>query len=73
MIDRAEHTRRLGHLKLHDNLTGLPNAFLAQDRLDRDARLADSGRPWWCCSSTWTGSSWSTTGSGETGDEPSSR
>ncbi|MFI5053974.1 MAG: EAL domain-containing protein, partial [Acidimicrobiia bacterium] len=42
-IDRAEHTRQLGHLALHDTLTGLPNRALAQDRLEHSlARLADS-------------------------------
>jgi diguanylate cyclase (GGDEF)-like protein/PAS domain S-box-containing protein len=41
-IDRAEHTRQLGHLALHDTLTGLPNRSLAQDRLEHAlARLAD--------------------------------
>jgi diguanylate cyclase (GGDEF)-like protein len=41
-IDRAEHTRQLGHLALHDALTGLPNRALAQDRLEHAlARLAD--------------------------------
>jgi diguanylate cyclase (GGDEF)-like protein/PAS domain S-box-containing protein len=42
-IDRAEHTRQLGHLALHDTLTGLPNRALAQDRLEHAiARLADA-------------------------------
>jgi diguanylate cyclase (GGDEF)-like protein/PAS domain S-box-containing protein len=41
-IDRDAHTRQLGHLALHDTLTGLPNRALAQDRLEHAlARLAD--------------------------------
>jgi diguanylate cyclase (GGDEF)-like protein/PAS domain S-box-containing protein len=42
-IDRAERTRQLGHLALHDILTGLPNRALAQDRLEHAlARLHDT-------------------------------
>jgi diguanylate cyclase (GGDEF)-like protein/PAS domain S-box-containing protein len=42
-IDRAEHTRKLGYLALHDTLTGLPNRALALDRLEHAlARLADT-------------------------------
>jgi diguanylate cyclase (GGDEF)-like protein/PAS domain S-box-containing protein len=42
-VDRAERTRQLGHLALHDALTGLPNRALAQDRLEHAlARLANS-------------------------------
>jgi len=42
-IDRAERTRELGHLALHDTLTGLPNRALAQDRLEHAlARLGDT-------------------------------
>ncbi|MFN8026141.1 MAG: EAL domain-containing protein [Acidimicrobiia bacterium] len=42
-IDRAERTRELGHLALHDTLTGLPNRALAQDRLEHAlARLGDA-------------------------------
>jgi diguanylate cyclase (GGDEF)-like protein len=42
-IDRAEYTRQLGHLALHDTLTGLPNRALAQDRLEHAlARLAET-------------------------------
>jgi diguanylate cyclase (GGDEF)-like protein/PAS domain S-box-containing protein len=41
-IDRDQHTRQLGHLALHDTLTGLPNRALAQDRLEHAlARLAN--------------------------------
>jgi diguanylate cyclase (GGDEF)-like protein len=41
-IDRAEHTKQLGYLALHDTLTGLPNRALALDRLERAvARLTD--------------------------------
>jgi diguanylate cyclase (GGDEF)-like protein/PAS domain S-box-containing protein len=42
-IDRAEHTRQLGHLALHDTLTGLPNRALALDRLEHAlARVGDT-------------------------------
>lgn len=42
-IDRAERTRELGHLALHDTLTGLPNRALTQDRLEHAlARLSDT-------------------------------
>jgi diguanylate cyclase (GGDEF)-like protein/PAS domain S-box-containing protein len=42
-IDRAERARQLGHLALHDTLTGLPNRALAQDRLEHAlARLGDT-------------------------------
>ena len=41
-IDRDARTRELGHLALHDTLTGLPNRALAQDRLEHAlARLAN--------------------------------
>ena len=41
-IDRDARTKELGHLALHDTLTGLPNRALAQDRLEHAlARLAD--------------------------------
>ncbi len=41
-IDRDAHARQLGHLALHDPLTGLPNRALAQDRLEHAlSRLAD--------------------------------
>ena len=41
-IDRDENTKQLGHLALHDTLTGLPNRALAQDRLEHAlARLAN--------------------------------
>ncbi|MEX1006938.1 MAG: EAL domain-containing protein [Acidimicrobiia bacterium] len=33
-LDRAAHTRQLGHLALHDTLTELPNRALAVERLD---------------------------------------
>ncbi len=33
-LDRAAHTRQLGHLALHDTLTELPNRALAVDRLE---------------------------------------
>ncbi|HXY93336.1 MAG TPA: EAL domain-containing protein [Acidimicrobiia bacterium] len=33
-LDRAAHTRQLGHLALHDTLTGLPNRALAVERLE---------------------------------------
>jgi diguanylate cyclase (GGDEF)-like protein/PAS domain S-box-containing protein len=33
-LDRAAHTRQLGHLALHDTLTELPNRVLAVERLD---------------------------------------
>jgi diguanylate cyclase (GGDEF)-like protein/PAS domain S-box-containing protein len=33
-IDRDARTRELGHLALHDTLTGLPNRALAYDRLE---------------------------------------
>jgi diguanylate cyclase (GGDEF)-like protein/PAS domain S-box-containing protein len=33
-IDRDARTKELGHLALHDTLTGLPNRALAQDRLE---------------------------------------
>jgi diguanylate cyclase (GGDEF)-like protein/PAS domain S-box-containing protein len=34
-IDRDARTKELGHLALHDTLTGLPNRALAQHRLER--------------------------------------
>ena len=41
-IDRDARTKELGHLALHDTLTGLPNRALVQDRLEHAlARLAD--------------------------------
>jgi diguanylate cyclase (GGDEF)-like protein/PAS domain S-box-containing protein len=41
-VDRAAQTRQLGHLALHDTLTGLPNRALVLDRLQHAlARLAD--------------------------------
>ncbi len=41
-VDRDARTRQLGHLALHDILTGLPNRALAQDRLEHAlARLAN--------------------------------
>jgi diguanylate cyclase (GGDEF)-like protein/PAS domain S-box-containing protein len=41
-IDRDAHTKQLGHLAMHDTLTGLPNRALAQDRLEHAlARLAN--------------------------------
>jgi diguanylate cyclase (GGDEF)-like protein/PAS domain S-box-containing protein len=33
-LDRAAHTKQLGHLALHDTLTDLPNRALAVERLD---------------------------------------
>jgi diguanylate cyclase (GGDEF)-like protein/PAS domain S-box-containing protein len=33
-LDRAAHTRQLGHLALHDTLTELPNRALAVERLE---------------------------------------
>jgi len=42
-IDRDARTKELGHLALHDTLTGLPNRALAQDRLEHAlARLANT-------------------------------
>jgi diguanylate cyclase (GGDEF)-like protein/PAS domain S-box-containing protein len=42
-IDRDARTKELGHLALHDPLTGLPNRALAQDRLEHALeRLAHS-------------------------------
>ena len=42
-IDRDQNTKQLGHLALHDTLTGLPNRALAQDRLEHAlARLANT-------------------------------
>jgi diguanylate cyclase (GGDEF)-like protein/PAS domain S-box-containing protein len=42
-IDRDARTKELGHLALHDTLTGLPNRALAQDRIEHAlARLADT-------------------------------
>jgi diguanylate cyclase (GGDEF)-like protein len=41
-IDRDARTKELGHLALHDTLTGLPNRALVQDRIEHAlARLAD--------------------------------
>jgi diguanylate cyclase (GGDEF)-like protein/PAS domain S-box-containing protein len=41
-LDRDARTKELGHLALHDTLTGLPNRALVQDRIDHAlARLAD--------------------------------
>src|SRR5262249_36513526 len=34
-VDRAARTRQLGHLALHDTLTGLPNRALVTDRLEQ--------------------------------------
>ncbi|MDQ1430589.1 MAG: hypothetical protein QOF40_1191, partial [Actinomycetota bacterium] len=43
-VDRDARTKELGHLALHDALTGLPNRALAQDRLEHAlARLANGG------------------------------
>jgi len=42
-IDRDARTKELGHLALHDSLTGLPNRALVQDRIEHAlARLADA-------------------------------
>ena len=42
-IDRDARTKELGHLALHDTLTGLPNRALVQDRIEHAlARLADA-------------------------------
>ena len=60
-IDRDARTRELGHLALHDTLTGLPNRALAQDRLEHAlARLANREETGMSrsCSSTSTASSW---------------
>jgi len=41
-VDRAARSEELGHLALHDSLTGLPNRSLAIDRLEQALwRLAD--------------------------------
>ena len=67
-LDRAAHSKQLGHLALHDTLTELPNRALAVTQLDAAlGRLARRTSRWWrCCSSTSIASRSSTTGSATT-------